>query len=412
MIRMLLLAARNLFRNARRTLITTAAIASGLAMVLVMVSMQAGQYADMLRIGISTMAGHVVVQADGWQEEREPEQLLTQADEVTATLAEAFPEGTVTPRLYLGGLLTSPRSSAGIALRGVVPSAEAVVDTLDDKLVAGEWLADDDDRGVILGAGLAEALSVEVGDKVVYMGQTSEQDEMVSRMLRVRGLYRTGGAELDGMIALTTLATARALIEHEDVAHQVALHLPDPEASPQAAAKAQALVAAPGRDVLEWPQALPELVHFIDIDRVSGDVMMAVMGLIVAMGVLNTVLMSVLERTKEFGVLLAIGMPPRDLGLLVLLESALLGLLGSLVGAGLGALLVAYLVAYGLDYSSMMGETFEMEGMVLSTQMFGAWDPDRMGAYLFATVVVTVLAGVWPAWHLTRLQPVDAMRAP
>jgi ABC-type lipoprotein release transport system permease subunit len=410
--RLLQLAVRNLFRNARRTAITVAAIASGLALVLMMVSMQAGQYADMLRIGISTMAGHVVVQADGWQEEREAEQLLHDADAVTAALSDAFPEATVTPRLYLGGLLTSPRSSAGVALRGGVPSAEATVDTLDDKLVAGDWLADDDGSGVVLGAGLAEALSVEVGDKVVYMGQTSEQEEMVSRMLRVRGLFRTGGAELDGMVALVTLDTARQLVEHDDVAHQVALHLSDPAQSPEAVVRARQLVSADGRDVLEWPEALPGLVNFIEIDRVSGDVMMSIMGLIVAMGVLNTVLMSVLERTKEFGVLLAIGMTPRRLGALVLLESALLGVLGAAVGACFGAAIVWYLVAYGIDYSAYMGEAFEMEGLVMSTLIRGAWDPDRMGAYLLATVVFTFLAGLWPAWHLTRLQPVDAMRAP
>jgi len=409
--RLLKLALRNLFRNGRRTAITAAAIASGLALVLMMVGMQAGQYADMLRMGISTMAGHVVVQADGWQEEREEDQLVTGAGEVAATLREAFPEATVTPRLYLGGLVTSTRNSAGIALRGSVPSAEAVVDTLDDKLIAGEWLADDDDRGIIIGVHLAESLQVEIGDRVVYMGQTEAQDEMVSRMFRVRGIFRTGGSELDGMTALATLAAAQELIERPDVAHQVALHIPDAAASPEAWAKAEQLVSAPGRDVLEWPDALPSLVTFIEIDRVSGDVMMAVMGLIVAMGVLNTVLMSVLERTKEFGVLMAIGMRPRRLGLLVLLESALLGVLGSLVGTLFGSLIVAYLVAYGLDYSGMMGETMEMEGLVLSTVMFGAWDFDRMGAYVLATIVVTVLAGAWPAWHLTRLEPVDAMRA-
>jgi len=409
--RLLKLAIRNLFRNGRRTAITAAAIATGLWLVLVMVSMQAGQYADMLRIGISTMAGHVVVQADGWQEERETEQVLTEADAITADLAEAFPDSHVTPRLYLGGLVTSTRSSAGIALRGGVPSAEAAVDTLDDKLIDGEWLTDDDDRGVIIGAGLADTLAVEVGDKIVYMGQTEAQDEMVSRMMRVRGIFRTGGSELDGMTALVTLQAARELLERPDTAHQIALHLPDPSASPAAHARAEQLVGAEGRDVLEWPDALPSLVNFIEIDRVSGDVMMAVMGLIVAMGVLNTVLMSVLERTREFGVLMAIGMRPRRLGMLVLVESAALGLIGSVLGAILGAASTQYLVDYGIDYSGMMGETMEMEGLVLSTVMFGAWDLDRMGAYVGATIVVTVLAGAWPAWHLTRLEPVEAMRA-
>jgi len=406
------LAIRNLFRNARRTLITMSAIGCGLSLVLMMVGLQAGQYADMLRIGISTLAGHVVVQADGWQEEREPEQLLSGADAIRTELAEAFPDATVTPRLYLGGLLTSPYNSNGVMLRGGVPSAEAAVDTLDDKIVQGEWLADDDDRGILIGAKLADVLQVGVGDKVVYMGQGPDQDDMVSRMFRVRGVFKTGGVELDGMSVMVTLAAAREVIEKPDSAHQIALHITDPEESDAAHDKALALVGQDGRDVLEWPDALPELVHFIEIDRVSGDVMMAVMGLIVAMGVLNTVLMSVLERTKEFGVLMSIGMRPRRLAWLVLLESAFLGVLGSLAGLVLGGALVAYLVSYGIDYSAYMGESLEMEGLVISTHMFGAWDPDRMGAYVVATIFVTFLAGVYPAYHLSRLEPVEALRAP
>jgi ABC-type lipoprotein release transport system permease subunit len=406
------LAIRNLFRNLRRTLITVSAIGTGLALVMLMVGLQTGSYADMLRVAVSTMAGHVVVQADGWQEERETEQLLPEAAEVTQQLEAAFPGATVTPRLYLGGLVTSPYNSAGVMLRGVVPSAEAAVDTLDDKIVKGEWLPDDDDKGIVIGAKLAESLQVAPGDKVVYMGQTEDQDEMVSRMFRVRGVFRSGGVELDSMVVLVTLGAAQALIEKSDVAHQVALHIPDPENSPQAQQRVASLVGGPGVDVLEWPDALPELVHFIDLDRVSGDVMMAVMGLIVAMGVLNTVLMSVLERTKEFGVLMAIGMRPRRLAWLVLLESFFLGVFGAIAGLMLGVLLVWYLVTYGIDYSAYMGESLEIEGLVLSTHMFGGWDFERMGAYVVGTIFVTVLAGVYPALHLSRLEPVEALRAP
>jgi len=409
---LLKLAVRNLFRNARRTLITMSAIGSGLALVLMMVGLQAGQYSDMLRIGISTLAGHVVVQADGWQDEREPEQMLVGAGGIATSLSEAFPDATVTPRLFLGGLVTSPYNSAGVALRGGVPSAEAAVDTLDDKVVEGEWLADDDDRGIVMGAKLADTLQVVVGDKVVYMGQGPGQDEMVSRMFRVRGLYKTGGVELDGMAVLVTIAAAQELIEQPDTAHQIALHIADPAHSPAAYTKALGVVGAEGREVLEWPDALPELVHFINIDRVSGDFIMAVMGLIVAMGVLNTVLMSVLERTKEFGVLMSIGMRPGRLAGLVLLEATALGVLGSLVGLVFGGAFVAYLVSYGIDYSAYMGESVEMEGIVISTHMMGAWDADRMGLYVLGTIVVTMLAGVYPAYYLSRLEPVEALRAP
>lgn len=409
--RLLKLALRNLFRNTRRTLITMAAIASGLSLVLVMVGMQAGQYKEMLDSGISSMAGHVVVQADGWQEERETEQVVEGVGEVVATLQEAYPDATITPRAYLGGLLTSPTSSSGVALRGLDPVAEAKVDKLASRIVDGEWLASDDDRGIVLGRGLADALGVELGDKVVYMGQAAGQTEMTSRLFRVRGIFKTGGAEIDGVMAMSTLAATQELLGRPDAAHQVALHLVDPTESTAAAVRVQELVGGPERAVLEWPKALPELVAFIRIDKVSGDAMMAVMGLIVAMGVLNTLLMSVLERTREFGVLMSIGMAPSRLGGLVLLESLFLGVFGSLAGVVVGGFLVWLLVLYGIDYSGMMGESMEMEGIVVSTHMYGGWDFERMGMYVLATVAVTVLSGVWPAWHLMRLKPVEALHA-
>jgi ABC-type lipoprotein release transport system permease subunit len=409
--RLLKLALRNLFRNLRRTLITMAAIASGLALVLVMVAMQAGSYKEMLASGISSFAGHVVVQAEGWQEERETEQVVLGATEVSEKLKAAFPDATVTSRAFLGGLLTSPTSSGGVMLRGVDPVAEAAVDRLDDRIVEGTWLEAGDDRGVVLGRGLADALGVGLGDKVVYMGQAAGQTEMSSRLFRVKGIFRTGGAEMDGTMAVTSLAATQELLGRPDAVHQVALHLVNPRESAAATTSVRALVGEPGLAVLEWPQALPELVAFIRVDKVSGDVMMAVMGLIVAMGVLNTLLMSVLERTKEFGVLMSIGMAPHRLGGLILMESLFLGIFGSLFGVLFGAILVWLLVVYGLDYTEMMGESFEMEGVVVSTHMYGAWDVVRMSKYVLATVFVTVLSGVWPAWHLMRLKPVDALRA-
>lgn len=406
--RTLILAARNLLRNARRTVLTAMAVAFGLSMMLSVVNLQAGQYQEMLRQAVGTMAGHVVVEHPDRHAEAEPELVVEGAAALEQAIAKALPDAVVAPRMEAGGLLTSTTNSVGIGLRGILPSAEAQVVDLDGQIVDGAWLEDGDTRGVLIGRSLADRLSVGVGDKVVFMGQGIDGD-VESRLFRVAGVFRTGGSELDAFLAVSTMPPVQELLGRPDAVHQITVHLPDARRSDAARDAVRAVVPASSA-VLTWQEALPEMLAFIQLDRTSNDVMMAVIGVIVAMGILNTVLMSVLERTREFGVLLAIGMRPRQLAALVLTEGLVLGLGATALGV-LGGLALSYpIVTVGIDYSAFMGESLEMEGIVMSSLLKGAWDPVRMGQYAAAAVAITVLSTVYPAWYLTRFQPVDAMR--
>ncbi len=407
--RLFKLALRNLFRNKRRTVLTVAAIAFGLALMLWTVNFQNGSYTMMIRMGISSMAGHVVVQAPGYQDKKEVTMVVEDVAGVSAKLASEFPEGVVAPRIAMGGLLMSTSTSVGVALNGFLPEAEVQVQDLHTKIVDGEWFGDDD-REIVIGRAMADTLDVELGDKLVLMGQ-SGTDEMQSRMFRVRGIYRTGSDQIDGRVAYAHLAAAQELLDRGDVAHMVTLHLEDPSDSFEAAERAEVLLG-PELDVRNWKEALPELAAMIQVDRASGDVMMAIIGLIVAFGVLNTLLMSVLERTREFGVMLSLGMKPGQLARLVLLEGMTLGIIGALVGLGLGLAVSCQAVYQGMDYSAFAGEggAMEMEGMVFDMVMKGQWDPVRMAYYLIAAVLFCVCSAIYPAWSISRLQPVQAMR--
>ncbi len=407
---LLRIAFRNLRRNRRRTFLTVAAIAFGLSMMLWTVNFQAGSYATMIRTGISSSAGHVVVQADGYQEDQEVTLVVDRASDVAAALEAAFPDATVAPRIALNGLLTSTSTSVGAALQGFDPEAEARVQTLPDKVVEGRWLGGDDDRAILIGRPMADALDMKLGAKLVFLGQ-SGTDEVHSRMFRVRGIYRTGSDAFDSRVAYTSLGAARELLEGRDVVHRVTLHLDDPAAAFAAADRVEAMLARPELDVRNWKEALPELSAMIQVDRASGDVMMAIIGLIVAFGVLNTLLMSVLERTREFGVMLALGMQPRQLGRLVLAEGLAVGLLGAGLGLLLGLALSYHAVHVGIDYEALTGTSgLEMEGLVLDSVLRGEWDPRRMALYCGAAVLFSVAAAVYPAWSISRLRPVEAMR--
>jgi putative ABC transport system permease protein len=407
---LLKLAVRNLFRNTGRTLITLAAIAFGLALVHMLITLQTGSYAEMLRQGVSTLAGHVVVEPVGFHETPDEDSVVKNAGEIVRRLSERFPDAVVAPRLTVGGLLTSARGSVGVALTGFDPKAEATIQELDDRVRAGTWLTGDD-RGILLGIELAESLGVGVGDKVVYLGQHGDQKEMASRLFRVEGVFRTGGAEIDGFTAFAPLSAVQEVFGTPDVARQITLHLPDADRSEEATEETRALLAdRTDVEVLHWREALSDLWALIQVDRFSGDISLGILGIIVAMGVLNTVWMSALERTREFGVLLSLGLKPGRLASLVLLEGATIGVLGAVVGAVVGLLLSWPLVVYGLDYSSMMGsDTMDAAGLTLSTLMYGRIDPVRMVNYTIVAVFFTTLAAAYPAFYVSRLRPVDAM---
>ncbi len=407
---MLQLAFRNLFRNARRTVITVTAIGFGLSLVFATVTLQAGTYDEMIRAGVRSLSGHVVVAASGWHDSRDGDLVVSGVGPLADAIRFALPDAVVAPRLQLGGLLVSPRASVGVAMSGVDGATEAVLQDIDDKLTEGEWI-DGDGLGIVLGVQLAETLQVSLGDKVVYMGQHGGATEVNSRLFRVKGLFRSGVAEVDGFVAWVDLRAAQEAFGQPDVAHQITVHLPDVRGVQDAQDRVVALVdPVSSLEVLPWSDALKELTALIEVDKVSNGIMLGVLGLIVSMGALNTVLMSVLERTKEFGVLMAIGIRPARLAGVVMLEGLLLGGLGAVFGALLGGALSAYLVFYGLDQRGFMGESYEAGGVILNGLVFGQFDGLRMGAAAAAAVGMTGLAALYPALWVAKLQPVDAMR--
>jgi ABC-type lipoprotein release transport system permease subunit len=401
------LALRNLRRNTRRSLITGLAIGGGIAMVTLSNNIAFGSYQMMLDQGVRVSAGHVVVQAPGWQAERDRHLLVPEAGAVRDLLLAEHPDAQVTRRSFVDGLLSSANGSVAVLATAVDPVAEAAVTDWEEKLVEGAWI-DGDGRGVLLGVGLAGSLSVGVGDKVVLMGQGRE--EVQSRLLRVRGLIRTGSREVDGSFAIIDLAAAEAMLESPGAAHQVALHLPDPGDTDAATDALRARLADRPVEVLPWPEAIPEIVDLIALDETSNNAMMTVIGFIVALGVVNTVLMSVMERVRELGLMLAIGVPRGVVARMVVLEGTLLGAISLCIGSALGMLASWPLVVWGLDTSAIMGgESADMAGVTLSSTIFAAPDWTRLVAFGIGGLVFCALASAWPAWKASRLEPVEAL---
>ena len=239
---------------------------------------------------------------------------------------------------------------------------------------------------------------------------TQVDDEMTSRLFRVKGIFKTGAADQDGFLVLFSLSAAQTVLGRPDAATQVTLHLDNPDDWPEAVSQSKETIQGADVEVLSWKEALPDVDAFIQADRKIGQGMISILGIIVAMGVFNTFLMSVLERSREFGVLLAIGMKPSQLARLVMLEGAVLGFISIIIGTGLGAALTWPMVEYGIDFSEEYGEGMTNAGVVMSMVIHSSYNWPRMIVFGIGGFFLTLLAAAWPAWKVSTMEPVPAMR--
>jgi ABC-type lipoprotein release transport system permease subunit len=295
---------------------------------------------------------------------------------------------------------------------GVDPAREARVTRLLATVVAGAGLDGAPPKAILLGRTLAEELGAGVGDEVAVVTQAVD-GSIGNELLRVRGIVDTGLAGLDRTLAILRLPDLQALLALEPSrVHEVAVRVHDPA---QAAEIARALAARgalpPTVRAEPWQRLAPALVDYIALLRGWNWVMVAIVGTFAAFGVLNTMLMAVFERTREIGVLAALGMRPWQLLGMVIAESLALAGVGLGAGLGLGAAGMGYFVEYGWDLSRWT-RGLTIAGVLVDPVLRGAWTWAATAETALALAGITVLAALAPAWRTARMRPVDALSAP
>lgn len=400
------LAWRNLGRNRRRTIVTGSAITLGIGMFVVIMALEDGSYRQLLDTGISQLAGHVVVQGDGYQANKEVTNTVPSTLEVLSILSAEMEDELILRRTFVQGLLSSPAGASGVEVFGIDPGPEAEVNNLIDQLVEGEWVATDLD--VVIGRLLAETLDVGLGDRVVLMA--SRKGDLESWLLRVSGVLETGIDEMDGFFALAHIDAIQEMLRLGDDVHQISLHIRDPRRYEAVARDVRQVLADRDLEVLPWPEVLPELYELMLFDQIGTFFFIGIIAIIVAMGILNTVLMSVMERMREFGVLLSLGFSPKKLGFLVFTEAMILGLVAVTLGLGLGLLGSWPLAVHGVDATALVGEGFEAGGVAWDMHIYAHVYPERLVTFGTLGLAMTLLATIYPMVKAARLQPIQAMQ--
>lgn len=344
----------------------------------------------------------------GYQKEPSVEKCLPYTAELRRALQDTEKVVAFAPRLQCGALIASEDNSAGGMVVGIDPELEPQVSTISRKVAQGEFLAAGDRKVCLIGHQLARNLEVQPGMKVVAMTQGVDGSTGALKF-RVKGILRTGIDEMDRVMVFVPLDDVRYLINAEEVVHTVVLSVERPDDVDQVVADLESRLPSDTTAVLGWRELVPDLIEFIELDDAFGDVFLAIVLLVVVFSVLSAVLTSVLERTHEFGLMLALGTRPRQIVAMVLAETLLLTAVGLAVGVGVGLAIAYYFQLNPIDLPATSEDVFASYGM--ENKLYFAIYPVRVAHAVLFLVSLTLLFSLYPARKAARLRPDEALRS-
>ena len=402
------LAWRNLWRQPRRTWLTVGAIMFSNMLLVLMISLQFGMYGLMIDNTLQAFTGHLQIQAPGYIDDQKMRQTVDDVVPLASNLRDHFDSDSIAARATAFALVSSEERSYGTAVIGVEPTYERNVSTLPGLVSQGRYLGKQDAAEIVIGAALARNLRVALGDELTLIG-SGRDGSFAAAVVNVVGVFESGLADFDRSITEIPLGFFQDVFYMDGSGHHVVINLPLIDDVPIVQQQVEALLPAEQDLVVhDWDALQPGLQQAIKADISSAFFMYGILVILVAFSVLNTQLMSVLERTHEFGIVMSLGLTPGRLGRLVLLETAILGLLGMLFGALLGALVTYWFSVNGFSYPGM-------EEMTAKFHLPSRFYPQiSVPSLLIGPAVVfmfTILAAVYPALRLRKLNPVEAMRA-
>lgn len=404
---LLKLAWRNIWRNKRRSIITILAVFFAALLSIGMRGLQLGTYAVNIDNAVSLWSGYGQVQRPGYRDNPSLRKSFQLNKDLIKIIQSDVEITGYAPRIYADGLVSFKENSYGTALFGLVPQYEKKVTVILNKMQQGRFFQSDTSAEVVLGFKLLKNLRASIGDTIVILSQG--YDGILGNLkFRIVGSIKTGSPDLDAMAVFMGLSKLQELLAMEGRISVLALSIKHLDAIPGAISRLN--TALQGRDLvaLSWDEVLPELKQLIELDNVSGILTLAILVVVVAFGILNTVLMSVTERFREFGVILAIGMPQKKLVIIVLLETAFITFIGLLLGNIAAAGVNYYFVEHPIVFGGQLAELYAEYGFLPRME-----SSLRFNIFFNSTIaifIVAILSGVYPLIKVYLLEPLKGIR--
>ncbi len=402
-----ILAWRNLRRNTRRSILSISSIVFATTLLVFMLSFQFGIYDDMIDSSVRQSTGHLQITRPGYHKRPRMRDVVTNPQAIEAAAQGIADMAVITFRSETFVLVSGENRSKGLLLTGVEPEKEKVMSLIPNQMVAGRYLNPDDRNAAVIGVLAAQSLQVEVGDECVFLG-TGRDGSIAAGTMEIIGIYESGIDEFDRSFMQMPLREFDHVFSMSGGVHRVVMTVTALSTTNEVVETLAMNDATENLSVMSWDEMTPGLKQSIELDLISGTIMYVILVVIVACSILNTFFMAIFERTREFGVLMSIGMKPGRLVRLMLFESMSMTAIGLLLGMVLG---IAVTLA-GSHWGIGLGKLAEF------TVQFGF--PERLYPKLtvlsvtlgpLLICVVTFIAALIPVLKIPRMQPVEALRS-
>ena len=400
------LAWRNIWRHRRRTIIIVSAMGFGLSLMMMYDGLVDGFNQAIYGNAIKVLGGNIQVHAEGYRASSGQKPLLPLADDAKVVEAARAQPGVVAAarRINTGGLASSREGAFADGITAIEPEIEQAVNLAGQNVIAGRALTADDGDSVFIGKGLADAMGVGVGDRITLTGR-SAHEQMRRRTMTVVGVYDLGMADIEKLTVYISLAEAQTLYDLPGQSTEVAIFL-------EQIGNERDLIdtlapALPGHELESFEDSYPELKYALASKGQVMDIFSVIILGIAGIGILNLLLMAVYERTREIGVLGAMGLKPRQISLLFILEGTLIGLVGVGLGIVLGLSFNAMMMAVGLDFTAFSGMTSYTA--LITDKVYPSWGVGKLLSRALTVAIIAALAAVIPAHEAAQRDPAEAL---
>lgn len=398
------LAWRNIWRNRSRSVVIIISVIIGLLAGIGVLSLYKGMMKSRVRKVIDSEMSHLQIHHPEFKKDYSPGYIIPDVN-ILNKLTSIPGVKLVAPRSIVQGMLVTPTGSTGVQINGIVPALEYKVSGLQKKIIAGEGFHAGKTNEIMIGRKLSDKMKLKKGSKLV-LTFTDTTGNIVSAAFRVTGIYQSGNTALDEFNVYVTLPTLNQLLLIGNAYHEIAIILDRDDILPQMLNSIKA--ALPNLQVESWQDLSPETQLMVETVDTYSYIIMLIILVALAFGILNTMLMSVLERTREIGMMMALGTSRKRIFILVWLETILLTLSGIPIGLLIAYFITSYYQQHGLDLSGMGREMMASFGF--DTMIYPEFPWEKLLVIMFMVIGTAVLSCIIPAIKALRMQPVEALR--
>jgi ABC-type lipoprotein release transport system permease subunit len=396
---------RNLWRNKHRTIITSTSIFFGVLLSSVMTSMQEGSYEQYINTIVNSYSGHLQIHRNGYWDDK----VINQSFELTPALLGEVKNvrnvTTIAPRFESYALASSAELTKGVMVMGIDPVKENEVTKLKDKIKEGQYLTSKDD-GVILGSGTAKYLRLKVNDTLVLLSQGYHGVSAAGKY-PVKGIIKLPSPELDRSVVYMDVAQCQDFFSAPSRLTSLVIMVSNIN-DVNGVKKELSRRLNRNYELMDWKELNQVLLKQIDSDRISGAIVKGILYLIISFGIFGTIMMMTLERRKEFGVLIALGMQKLKLGITLIYETLFIGLIGALSGILVSFPITLYFKLHPIPFTGQTAQSMEQMGFapVMSFTIM----PSVFYQQAFTILLISILIGFYPVWVIAKLQVNKAIR--